>query len=845
MNPPVRCRLFGSSVCRRWHRPLANLPGKKASGLSGVPAEALRAAPVSAAHCFSSLLLKMQIRGQTPALWCGGKAVAIEKPSKPLGQLSSWRSILLLEAGAKGVAHAIRPCLLKSFEALRCEGQGGSRPGSPIQVLMAVCRGFLRRLRRDRLSGGVVFVDGASAFYSVLRQRLCGSEGQHSTRDLEELAVSIFDEEEDRIRFLAGALGPGLLANTGTPEPVRRLIVSSFEASWFSIGDAEPRTYLTRTGSIPGAPLADLAFQMSFSMALRGLQKRMVEAGCNAQLRAQDAGASFQVPAPSWMDDLAVPLVVAEATSVVPSAASIVEAVAAELHEMGVAINLSRGKTELLPVFSGVSQRKEKLRWICHETASFPVRLPGAKESLMHIVPTYVHLGAVVAATAGDLEDIARRRSLARDMLRSQLKLLRNPHLSHTEKVKLLLSVTVARFQHGSGLWELGFPAERRAYHSGYMEILRRACRPITGLSCRGMTDSEVCSCIGVLSSEEARTVQLCRHAAWLQSEPCEAIQELWFRSGDWFRESQVAIQACAVATGCSAATACRRLRDEPHLARIWTKAFSRACLRARKELQDALLVQWRNYEKAALAGWIFLRHDVSVDAVPAFPCSLCRFSARSLAALASHQRAVHGVAARAAIAATGSKCEVCCKEFWTTKRLKLHLRKHEACLAAAEGADLDSGPDIHGAHSFAWPPAMPVYGPKPFWATLTPSSAPLPVIGPAIQDLPWPTCSRANKRSSTPDLAAFAKALLHFAVRVRPEDDDVPIALLDKSFGVADVTRCVLAAARPLLARSAGGSTIGNWRCCVSGDRVVILPVQADRVEPLPAVWQVCMDSP
>ena len=74
---------------------------------------------------------------------------------------------------------------------------------------MAVCRGFLRRLRRNRLSGGVVCVDGASAFYSVLRQRLCGSEGQHSTRDLEELAVSIFDEEEDRIRFLAGALGPG------------------------------------------------------------------------------------------------------------------------------------------------------------------------------------------------------------------------------------------------------------------------------------------------------------------------------------------------------------------------------------------------------------------------------------------------------------------------------------------------------------------------------------------------------------------------------------------------------------------------------------------------------------
>ena len=158
LSLPVLAQAFG------------RLARKKACGLSAVPAEALRAAPVSAAHCFSSLLLKMQIRGQTPALWRGGQAVAIEKPSKPLGQLSSWRSILLLEARATGVARAIRPCLLKSFDRLRCEGQGGSRPRGPIQSPIAICRGFLRRLRRDRLSGGVVFVDSASAFYSVLRQ---------------------------------------------------------------------------------------------------------------------------------------------------------------------------------------------------------------------------------------------------------------------------------------------------------------------------------------------------------------------------------------------------------------------------------------------------------------------------------------------------------------------------------------------------------------------------------------------------------------------------------------------------------------------------------------------------
>ena len=178
------------------------LARRKASGLSGIPAEALSSAPVPAAHCFSSLLFKMQLRGQTPALWRGGKAVAIEKPSKPLHQLSAWRSILLLEAGAKGVARALRPCLLRSFEKIRQEGQGGSRPKMPIQLPMALCRGFLRRLKEDGVSGGIIFVDGASAFYSVLRQRLCGRESEHSAQYLEELASCLFEDEEDRLRFL-------------------------------------------------------------------------------------------------------------------------------------------------------------------------------------------------------------------------------------------------------------------------------------------------------------------------------------------------------------------------------------------------------------------------------------------------------------------------------------------------------------------------------------------------------------------------------------------------------------------------------------------------------------------
>ena len=81
--------------------------------------------------------------------------------------------------------------------------------------------------------------------------------------------------------------------------------------------------------------------------------------------------------------------------------------------------------------------------------------------------------------------------------------------------------------------------------------------------------------------------------------------------------------------------------------------------------------------------------------------------------------------------------------------------------------------------------------------------------------------------------------------MRVRPGDDDVPIALLDRSLGVADVTRCVISAARMILAQSAGSSAFRDWHFYVSGDRVIVMPTRVGWVEPLPAAWQVCLDSP
>ena len=106
-----------------------------------------------------------------------------------------------------------------------------------------------------------------------------------------------------------------------------------------------------------------------------------------------------------------------------------------------------------------------------------------------------------------------------------------------------------------------------------------------------------------------------------------------------------------------------------------------------------------------------------------AFSCPICFATFSTKAAAASHQASRHGVSI-IGNAVAGSVCQVCSQQWWTTFRLKEHLRRSEICRNAWQGADLDPPADfetIGCRRDRAWRPPVPSYGPPPFWATLRP----------------------------------------------------------------------------------------------------------------------------
>ena len=58
----------------------SHLKTGKASGISGIPAEVYRAAPLRAARAHYTLLLKSVSNGRSPTIWRGGVSIPIAKP---------------------------------------------------------------------------------------------------------------------------------------------------------------------------------------------------------------------------------------------------------------------------------------------------------------------------------------------------------------------------------------------------------------------------------------------------------------------------------------------------------------------------------------------------------------------------------------------------------------------------------------------------------------------------------------------------------------------------------------------------------------------------------------------
>ena len=128
----------------------------KAPGLAGIPSEVFSQMALQSAQIFYPIMLKMALGGVAPKAWRKVWCVPYPKPAKPIGSLSAWRSMALMEPSTKGIARALRQKLLKCWAPRFRSVQGGSQKGTTLEYPVALAEAHARKLAQSKRTDPVL-----------------------------------------------------------------------------------------------------------------------------------------------------------------------------------------------------------------------------------------------------------------------------------------------------------------------------------------------------------------------------------------------------------------------------------------------------------------------------------------------------------------------------------------------------------------------------------------------------------------------------------------------------------------------------------------------------------------
>ena len=714
----------------------ASLKRNKASGIACLPAELYSQAPLGAALAHMPLVLKIVSRHQFPTLWSGLLACALPKPGKPANRLTGYRSVALVEPAAKGVLKATRPALSQGFEAIALPTVGGARRKYPTELAALSTQSHLARLRRLGQSGSVLYLDGTSAFYAVDRSHLFSGDLGKLREHLQQLPL----EGAVRDRLLAAVSDKGALGRAGVPQGIQDLLQAAFQATWFVVDAQQPEVQATTRGTTPGSPLADLLYQFVSEAAMRCLADHLRSEGIDAAI-PESREHPHSLPQ-SWLDDVALLLGARSAGEVGANTARAAALAHQYLAATGVEVNYAPGKTEALMYHGGKGADQARRAVFVDGAATVNVALPAGRQVLLRCVSEYVHLGTTRRYNANCEAAIVRRDGLAREKFQAfKRHVLANGHLTCRERQELFKAVILARFLHGLGTLEFPCDKVRTLFTRKYMGLVRGAIRPLHGVPCRRLTDEQACALMGVVTPQEATHVAVARTLTYVASKGDPYLRHC-LQGSTWGRAVPPAFRHIAAVVGNDNLVdlACPGNESSfahctmtPAYIRPVLRKYSRLCTAGRNVLVAPALSRARAHAQAARDGLFFFRVDVGGGPEARFPCSECAMSFRTAAALGSHLAKAHGQAAISS-SGFGTACEVCRRQFWSTKRLRQHLRRSQPCAKTyveADGATNQPAEQLADSNT----PPTALIGPVPWWATQTFSEGRTNAVTPLVPD--------------------------------------------------------------------------------------------------------------
>eukprot|EP00435_Cladocopium_sp_Y103_P063298 s367_g24.t2 len=630
-----------------------------------------------AAHSFA-LMVKVWLWGQEPLQYKGGPLALLPKRLHPQA-VQHFRGILLLPTLAKGFHAILRKRIIALLHPVRVQGQLGGFAQQEVLYGSHALRILGQLAIARNFSMGVLFVDLATAFHCLIREMVVGTS---SSARLDFVVSTLRQSGHPCDHLRLGQELPGLLAQLGAPPYLVRLLQNIHAHTWMTIGT---QNYIrTHKGTRPGSPLADAIFHFIMYDVSLALRTFLDEQGHTAFIAEH-----FEVDLEPiiWSDDLAVPIVTARCSDLVPALLKLLDHVRDLFLQRGFLLNLNKGKTGVVATFCGADA--PALRRTVQLVAQPGVhhQFPDGQTTFVHFSPAYRHLGTLYTSDQKLNAEIASRIGAASSAFAQvSRRLLLNRHLPCQLRVQLFRSLILSKLYFGMGAWHTPTGAQLDRLRVVIVRMLRKILKLPSGPA--SVSAAQLLVDAGIPEPRVQLAMDRLLYAQRL------------FHHGPSFLQHMVHIEAASISQSWLAglrhdlqwlysveAVPDERLCDQDHtqLIEYWQSAAFNWKSRIRRAgkrhiFQESMLLEAQLWHAKIFD--VLRTHAFTLRPDPAllhlqegsYQCPDCPRTFTTPQGVHTHRRKAHGVYSLEHHLLDSATCPACMTFLWSTQRLQQHL---------------------------------------------------------------------------------------------------------------------------------------------------------------------------
>ena len=350
-------------------------------------------------------------------------------------------------------------------------------PRIGIEALSLTARLFQDLSWQSKRQWGLTLYDIRAAFYRVVRQMVIAvpESDEHVCRLIRSLGLPDGALAELRAKLTTLAEIP----KAGATPHVQALVTDLLQGTYFRM-DADLLTVLTKRGTRPGDPCADILFAFLLSGFTKAVDLAVERAGLGCEvptLRTPPFVAGHLTESSmgfiSWADDCLRP-VQADARSAVERAAIATVQLTVEIGTtIGIDFTFDATKTCIMLPALPPTTRLKALEAPPPKSLCFRNRLT-ATEVEVEVVDVYKHLGCLLASNATPVIEIKHRFAHAHGILRPlAYRFFSARQYPLSTRRYILRSLSVSRFLFGSVALNLKLGVTRRLWFRSYMSLWR------------------------------------------------------------------------------------------------------------------------------------------------------------------------------------------------------------------------------------------------------------------------------------------------------------------------------------------------------------------------------------